>query len=121
MNFVAEAGSFVNKQDPNADPKAKDAPQVQDVMCVEFLANGNIVTGMASGDIYLWKPMAETHGMQVGAAAAIARRAHKHSRLAHTHTHTHTHTAALLAHRALSRPLPPFPPSFHLHSATRSS
>ena len=65
MNFVAEAGSFVNKQDPNADPKAKDAPQVQDGMCVEFLANGNIVTGMASGDIYLWKPMAETHGMQV--------------------------------------------------------
>ena len=115
MNFVAEAGSFVNKQDPNADPKAKDAPQVQDVMCVEFLANGNIVTGMASGDIYLWKPMAETHGMQVGAAAAIARRAHKHSRLAHTHT------AALLTHTELSRPLRPFPFSFHLHSATRSS
>jgi len=63
-NFIAEAGSFVNKQDPNADPKAKDAPQVQDVMCVEFLSNGNIVTGMASGDIYLWKPMATTHGMQ---------------------------------------------------------
>ena len=40
------------------------APQVQDVMCCEFLANGNVVTGMASGDIYLWKPMATTHGMQ---------------------------------------------------------
>jgi len=62
--WVAEAGSFVNKQDPNANPKAKDAPQVQDVMCVEFLSNGNIVTGMASGDIYLWKPMATSHGMQ---------------------------------------------------------
>ena len=33
-------------------------------MCVEFLSNGNIVTGMASGDIYLWKPMATSHGMQ---------------------------------------------------------
>ena len=62
--YVAEAGSFVNKQDPKADPKAKDVPQVQDVMCVEFLANGNVVSGMASGDIYLWKPMATSHGMQ---------------------------------------------------------
>ena len=30
----------------------------------QFLANGNIVTGMASGDIYLWKPPAEGAGMQ---------------------------------------------------------
>ena len=56
-----EPGSFINKQDP---APGTGGIEVQDVMCVEFLANGNIVTGMASGDIYLWKPPAEGAGMQ---------------------------------------------------------
>ena len=108
MNFVAEAGSFVNKQDPNADPKAKDAPQVQDVMCVEFLANGNIVTGMASGDIYLWKPMAETHGMQVGGRRSYSEKS-THTQPPCSHTQSSSHALSL-----------PFPlPS--ICSATRSS
>lgn len=30
---------------------------MQDVLCVEFLpTNGNVVTGMSSGDMYIWKP-----------------------------------------------------------------
>jgi WD40 repeat protein len=32
-------------------------------MCVEFLATGSIVTGMASGDIYLWKPIPDSCAM----------------------------------------------------------
>ena len=40
-NWIAEAGSFVNKQDAGGGkPDPKTTPQVQDVMCVEFLANG---------------------------------------------------------------------------------
>ena len=58
-----EPGSYINKQDPGKGGGA--GIEVQDVMCVEFLANGNIVTGMASGDIYLWKPAGgDTPGMQ---------------------------------------------------------
>ena len=63
-NWIGEAGSFVNKQDAGGGkPDPKTTPQVQDVMCVEFLANGNIVTGMASGDIYLWKPIPDSCAM----------------------------------------------------------
>ena len=50
-----EAGAFMKKQDPKAGAGA-DGIEVQDVLCVEFLMNGNVVTGMASGDMYVWKP-----------------------------------------------------------------
>lgn len=53
-----EPGSFMNIQDPGGG--GKDAIRVQDVMCVEFLSNGSVVTGMASGDIYMWKAIDPT-------------------------------------------------------------
>jgi WD40 repeat protein len=59
--WVMEPGSFINKQD--AGGSSKGGPEVQDVMCVEFLATGSIVTGMASGDIYLWKPIPDSCAM----------------------------------------------------------
>ena len=50
-----EPGAFLKKQDPGKKAEGSDV-EVQDVLCVEFLpTNGNVVTGMSSGDMYIWK------------------------------------------------------------------
>jgi len=49
-SWTKEAGSFIDGTNPNKDII------VQDVFSCEFLANGNVVTGMSDGNIYLWEP-----------------------------------------------------------------
>ncbi|KAL1507272.1 hypothetical protein AB1Y20_008120 [Prymnesium parvum] len=58
-----EPGSFLKKQDPAKRAGEKSDVEVQDVLCVEFLpTNGNVVTGMSSGDMYIWKPAGTAKG-----------------------------------------------------------
>ena len=85
-SWSAEPGSFINMTNPNP------ALIVQDVFSCEFLANGSVVTGMSSGDIYVWnaaggdqpdkpaKMVANRRLMIPGASPAeAATRAHVHT------------------------------------------
>jgi len=54
QSWTKEAGSFIDQTNPNKDII------VQDVFCCAFLDNGNVVTGMSDGNIYLWEPQEKT-------------------------------------------------------------
>jgi len=49
-----DPGAFLSKDNPKGT-KASDGIDIQDVLCVEFLPGGMVVTGMQSGDMYLWQ------------------------------------------------------------------
>jgi len=55
-----DAGSFLNKDNPKGT-KSNDGVDIQDVLCVEFLPDGGVVTGMQSGDMYMWQAFGATN------------------------------------------------------------
>ena len=53
---------------------ARPSHDVQDVLCVEFLRNGAVVSGMPDGEVYYWLPSdTEDMGLEVRNSDAILR------------------------------------------------
>ena len=70
VSWSFEPGAFIKKQDPTKKPAAGGDLEVQDVLCCEFLpTNGYVVTGMSSGDMYIWKPGGSASSKGKGAKA----------------------------------------------------